>query len=613
MKKSKFEPAVGKFTNSCAENCKLPLSDGNDKLVYKYDIEVILLSKSKKAVLIVLCALIVLGAVCLGVIYKLYKDQNPTVLELKDKLKVFICDIKISRLKDENEGIVPRSTLFDDGAKKVIETDSGVRLIHYASGYYIDLPEGTEFDFSCSPDFVKASCADFSVTISREYSSEPDVRGYVSYYLDRFLLDEGCRESNKIELLDAKHEENGRDRFSARLSGYDGGWDAYTYSNIYTDTKIYYRLTFKFNGDDFETTAPSVNAAIDSLTYFRPKGDDKYTVAFKNLGAHGLSDEAMSVYSDLENTKSIYWGLFTSNIYDEGIDKTVPEYERKLDYNFSIILAYLHFGDEFPTEFAEKCFSEGKILELTYQPTVSNNENLTGYTPQLDIYRGLYDDEIRSFAAAAAEFGHPFLFRFGNEMNSDWTSYSGILNMSDPELYIEVWHRIYNIFVEEGATNAIWVYNPNDRECPPCGWNNFLAYYPGDEYVHIIGVTGYNNGTYYKETYNEVWREFKAIYDVIEKKYKPFFSDFPWIITEFSSSSIGGDKAKWITDMFKDIYSYENIKAAVWFDYADFDPAYENNSVVSRPYWLCENEEITETVKNGFAAQEQCVWSFMET
>ena len=73
-------------------------------------------------------------------------------------------------------------------------------------------------------------------------------------------------------------------------------------------------------------------------------------------------------------------------------------------------------------------------------------------------------------------------------MNSDWTSATGgpiILN--DPDLYVEVWRRIYRIFQEEGVNNAIWVFNPNNIAFPPCGYNSSLAYYPGNEYVQMFG------------------------------------------------------------------------------------------------------------------------------
>ena len=39
------------------------------------------------------------------------------------------------------------------------------------------------------------------------------------------------------------------------------------------------------------------------------------------------------------------------------------------------------------------------------------------------------------------------------------------------------------------------MFNPNDKNFPPAKWNNYLAYYPGNGYSHMIGVTGYNTGS----------------------------------------------------------------------------------------------------------------------
>ena len=94
----------------------------------------------------------------------------------------------------------------------------------------------------------------------------------------------------------------------------------------------------------------------------------------------------------------------------------------------------------------------------------------------------------------------------------------------------------------------------------------------------------------------EEWREFDVIYDEIEALYLPHFSQYPWIITEFASSSIGGDKVAWIDNMFAHIGDYSNIKIAVWFSYADFD-----GEIPARPYWLDETPETLEAFRRGFA------------
>ena len=117
-------------------------------------------------------------------------------------------------------------------------------------------------------------------------------------------------------------------------------------------------------------------------------------------------------------------------------------------------------------------------------------------------------------------------------------------------------------------------------------------------------MTGYNTGTYYHDVTGEIWRSFPEIYDAIENEYTPYFSGFSWIITEYASSSYGGDKAAWITEMFDCFDDYPNIKVAVWFDAADYDYRPGKEGIAGRPYWLAETEETLNAYKEGMKDAE---------
>ena len=206
---------------------------------------------------------------------------------------------------------------------------------------------------------------------------------------------------------------------------------------------------------------------------------------------------------------------------------------------------------------------------------------------------------FRKLAQDIKAYGHPVLFRLNNEMNTDWTSYCGMMTMLDPDIFIETWRRIYNIFLEEGVDNCIWVWNPIATSCPYSNWGDMLNYFPGPEYVQMLGLTYYqmNNGK------TENFTSFKNMYTELYKKNTPYFDNYPAVIGEFGCAS-GGDyvysyskgtyveadnietrrkqQADWITGMFecflhKNEPGYEfckNICVAIWFsanDYADFN------------------------------------------
>lgn len=196
-----------------------------------------------------------------------------------------------------------------------------------------------------------------------------------------------------------------------------------------------------------------------------------------------------------------------------------------------------------------------------------------------DILQGEYDPIIETYAKTFKEFGHPILFRLMNEMNGDWCPYSSYNTSKDTMIYREVYRYIHEKFRQAGAQNIIWVWNPNEGSFPNFKWNHMLMYYPGDEYVDVIGLTAYNTGTYYASV-GESWKDFATLYDGVYAEFCERFAQ-PMMITEFSCAKMGGDKRAWTMDMFQKIKSYDRIKAAIWWDWADFDKA---TGGISRDY-----------------------------
>ncbi len=285
---------------------------------------------------------------------------------------------------------------------------------------------------------------------------------------------------------------------------------------------------------------------------------------------------------------SLSWGIFEYSA-PQAFDG-LKELEAKLNYDFKFMLVYKHVHKIFPRDYVKKtlqsAYDNGKTVELTLQTTAQD----TGEGNMVyDILDGKYDAFLESFAAETADFGHPVLFRLCNEMNGDWCEYSGYHTAKDAELYKELYKYVYKIFEDARADNVIWVWNPNEKSFPDFKWNNEIVYYPGDEYVDIVGLTGYNTGTYYQ---GEVWRSFTEIYDPLYQRMERI-SEKPLMITEFSSSSVGGNKGEWVNEMFSNMYKYPRIKAAIWWDGCDWD----TDGNIARPYFIDESEELIKTFR----------------
>ena len=71
--------------------------------------------------------------------------------------------------------------------------------------------------------------------------------------------------------------------------------------------------------------------------------------------------------------------------------------------------------------------------------------------------------------------------------------------------------------------------------------------------------------------------------------------DKPFMITEFGSNSVGGDKAAWIDSMFREIPEYKRIKVAIWWSGIDLDEA----GRPGRVYLLDENDTTVDAFRRG--------------
>ncbi|MGU3650872.1 glycoside hydrolase family 26 protein [Mycolicibacterium sp. A43C] len=172
-----------------------------------------------------------------------------------------------------------------------------------------------------------------------------------------------------------------------------------------------------------------------------------------------------------------------------------------------------------------------------------------------DIVSGRFDGMIAARATAAAQLPGRFFLDFAAEMNEEegWGGHR-------PELYVAAWRHVHDIFIRHGATNAVWVWAPNNTDsdgAPPA-----MSYYPGDAYVDWTGIDGYNWGTsdpeFEWQSFTEV---FGPLYDQLHALGKPV------IIGETASDETGGDKAAWISDIVPQLRSrFPDVRAIVWFD-----------------------------------------------
>jgi len=210
----------------------------------------------------------------------------------------------------------------------------------------------------------------------------------------------------------------------------------------------------------------------------------------------------------------------------------------------NLIGQYLAWGTSFDTTAASNAWSYGAMDFVVWEPWD---------TTLSDIAAGDSDTYITDFATAVRTLNVPIALSFGHEFNGDWYPWgTGKTTAAD---FVAAWKHIHNLFAAAGATNVIWIWDPNDIY--PMPDVSLEQYYPGDAYVDWAGVTGYwdqggpdSYGTLYLPTLEEIRT----------------FTQKPFIIAE-TSVEPGTDEDQSLRGLFEAVQQHSDILGFVWYDY----------------------------------------------
>jgi cellulose synthase (UDP-forming) len=177
------------------------------------------------------------------------------------------------------------------------------------------------------------------------------------------------------------------------------------------------------------------------------------------------------------------------------------------------------------------------------------------------IIDGSHDAYIRAWARTIRAYGRPVLVRFAQEMNGSWYPWSEGTNGNRRGQFVAAWRHVHDVVAAAGATNARWVWSPISRY--GLGLNARL--YPGSRYVNVVGLTAYNGGDALSWG---GWHSFGALFNHSLDQLRRIAPGKPVQITEVSSATRGGNRAAWITAMFKDLADQPQVRSIVWFNLA---------------------------------------------
>lgn len=171
----------------------------------------------------------------------------------------------------------------------------------------------------------------------------------------------------------------------------------------------------------------------------------------------------------------------------------VPEIQKQFEKGSLITMTYHQANPAI----GEPCqFQGGDISSLTDEQW---EELLTEGTPLYEKWR-IQMDLFAEHLKQVQELKIPILFRPYHEMNGKWFWWGG---RPGEKGFIALWKQLYKYYTEHHKlNNLIWVWSPDKP------WHGLKEFYPGNEWVDIVGCDIYpvkdTNVVFRQEWYEEL-------------------------------------------------------------------------------------------------------------
>lgn len=235
------------------------------------------------------------------------------------------------------------------------------------------------------------------------------------------------------------------------------------------------------------------------------------------------------------------WTLFGTSL-DFTVGGGFSNWVEHVDERFGTLPVVRAFNPAFPRSWSTADSVAGRTIVVSFK---ANPEHVSA---------GYLDRRLREWFASAPDGGEIYWTYYHEpEDNIERGQFTA-------EEFREAWKHIHGIAEEVGKQNQYatlilmgWTTSPNSGR-------DFADYYPGDEYVDVLGWDSYNFG-HREGRYADPDEIFDRVIDLSEEIGKP------WGIAETGSLLVegddGSDRAAWLSR----VGAYLNDRGALWVTY----------------------------------------------
>lgn len=216
---------------------------------------------------------------------------------------------------------------------------------------------------------------------------------------------------------------------------------------------------------------------------------------------------------------------------------------------------------------------QGSVPSISWEPmfVVKGVETMIPYEK---ILKGEYDPYLAHIANEIKTWNKPLIIRFAHEMNLKryhWGTTKEQFNQDSPNQYIQMFRYVVNYFKNQNVNQVFWTFCPNVDSDPDQPWNTPRHYYPGDDYVDILGMDGYNwnisekLADHKKQSWNKPYASFEQIFHKLYQELKSLAPHKPVMV--FETASVDRDKKQkcmWIKEAIQTAKTW-GLTGIIWF------------------------------------------------
>jgi mannan endo-1,4-beta-mannosidase len=278
------------------------------------------------------------------------------------------------------------------------------------------------------------------------------------------------------------------------------------------------------------------------------------------MGSIALGALTLMTSTGCQRPPARVFGLAASGIDAAAVDRARMT-AQTLGKQLNVLTIYDAFawGQPLPTAVLDLISAAGSVPQITWEPWNPDDGKSQPLFALAQIAGGRYDAYVTSWARQAASYDRRLLIRFAHEMNGDWYPWSVGGSNGTADDYVAAFRRVHRIFEDAGAKRVEWVWCPN---VIINGDADVISHsYPGDDYVDIVAVDGYNFGN----ERGHRWIQPSDLFGPTLELFTSIAGNKPVWVNEVGCSSIGGNKAQWIADFVKFLIDTD-VRGLIWFE-----------------------------------------------